>query len=116
MLGDPERVEDVLSILLDNAAKYTATGGRVSVKTWRRREMITIVVSDTGKGIPHEDLPRLFDRFFRSEAARAAGEGGFGLGLAIAKSILDNMNGTISVDSEPGVGTTFLITLPRGRL
>ncbi len=116
MVGDPGRVEDVLSILLDNAAKYTSAGGRVSVKTWRRREMITIFVADTGKGIPRDDLPRLFDRFFRSEAARAAGEGGFGLGLAIAKSILDNMNGTIAVDSEPGVGTTFLITLPRGRI
>ncbi len=116
MVGDPDRVEDVLSILLDNAGKYTPEGGTVAVRTRRDRDDVEIVVSDTGKGIPPEDLPRLFDRFFRSEAARAEGEAGFGLGLAIAKSIVDSMGGTIEVESVVGEGTTFTVTLPRGRM
>lgn len=115
MVGDPDRVEDVLSILIDNAGKYTPPGGTVRVDTARRRDEVIITVADTGVGIPESDLPHIFDRFFRSERARAEGEGGFGLGLAIAKSIVDNMNGTISVASQPHVGTTFTVTLPRGR-
>jgi len=116
MLGDPDRLEDVISILLDNAGKYTPTGGTVALRTHRRRDDIVIEVSDTGKGIPADDLPRLFDRFFRSESARAEGEAGFGLGLAIAKSIVDGMGGTISVDSAVDEGTMFTIVLPRGRM
>ncbi len=116
MLGDPDRLEDVMAILLDNAGKYTPSGGTVAVRTHRRRDEITIDVSDTGKGIPAADLPRLFDRFFRSESARAEGEAGFGLGLAIAKSIVDSMGGTISVESVVGEGTVFTITVPRGRM
>jgi signal transduction histidine kinase len=115
MVGDADRVEDVVSILLDNAAKYTGPGGRVTVTTGRRREAVVIEVIDTGQGIPDEDLPRLFDRFFRSEASRAAGEGGFGLGLAIARTIVENMGGDISVRSRVGAGTTFTVELPRGR-
>ena len=91
MVGDPDRVEDVLSILLDNAAKYTPPAGRVSLTTRRRRETISIEVGDTGPGIPPQDLPMIFERFYRSDASRTResgpGEGGFGLGLAIAKSI-----------------------------
>jgi two-component system, OmpR family, sensor histidine kinase ArlS len=116
MSGDPDRVEDIVSILLDNASKYTPVGGRVMVKTKRKRDMVLILISDTGQGIPAEDLPRIFDRFFRSEASRAAGEGGFGLGLAIAKSIIDSMGGEVEVESVVGEGTTFLIRIPRGRL
>jgi len=116
MLGDPDRLEDVMAILLDNAGKYTPPGGTVAVRTYRLRDEITIEVSDTGKGIPAEDLPRLFDRFFRSESARAEGEAGFGLGLAIAKSIVDSMGGTISVESVVDEGTGFTIVLPRGRM
>jgi signal transduction histidine kinase len=85
-------------------------------KTRRKRETIILVISDTGQGIPPDDLPRIFDRFFRSEASRAAGEGGFGLGLAIAKSIVDSMGGEIEVESEIGQGTTFLVRVPRGRM
>lgn len=116
IVGDPERMEDVLSILLDNAGKYTPAGGTVRVTTTRRRELVTIKVSDTGAGIPKEDLPRVFDRFYRSDEARAQGEGGFGLGLAIAKGIVESMNGTISAESEVGRGTTFTVVVPRGRL
>ncbi len=116
MVGDPERLEDVISILLDNAGKYTPQGGTVALRTHRRGEAITIEVSDTGKGIPAHELPRLFDRFFRSESARAEGESGFGLGLSIAKTIVDSMGGSISVDSEVGEGTVFTVVLPRGRM
>ncbi len=116
VVGDPDRIEDVISILLDNASKYTPVGGKVSVTTGRRRETVTVVVEDSGRGIPPEDLPHIFDRFFRSEASRAAGEGGFGLGLAILQSIVDSMGGSIEVASEVGQGTRFTVRLPRGRL
>ena len=115
MVGDPDRVEDVFSILLDNASKYTPFQGHVTVTTRRRRETVTIEVADTGQGIPERDLEHIFDRFFRSEVSRATVDGGFGLGLAIAKSIVVSMGGEISVVSTVGRGTTFAVKLPRGR-
>ncbi len=115
MVGDPDRVEDVMSILLDNASKYTPVGGTISVTTHRHRETVTFDVEDTGQGIPEADLAHVFDRFYRSEVSRAAGEGGFGLGLAIAKSIVASMGGDMSVTSVVGRGTTFTVALPRGR-
>ena len=96
MVGDPDRVEDVISILLDNAGKYTPAGGqRRRARPRQARDTVIVRSRDTGQGIPEDDLPRIFDRFFRSEASRAAGEGGFGLGLAIAKNIVDSMGGEI---------------------
>ncbi len=115
MVGDPDRVEDVMSILLDNASKYTPVRGTISVTTHRRRETVTFEVEDTGQGIPEEDLAHVFDRFYRSEVSRAAGEGGFGLGLAIAKSIVASMGGDMFVTSVVGHGTVFTVSLPRGR-
>lgn len=116
MVGDPDRIEDVVSILLDNAAKYTAPRGAVTVSTHRRRETVTITVSDTGPGIPPDDLPHIFDRFFRSDKARTDGEGGFGLGLAIAKGMVESMSGSITAWSTLGEGATFQVCVPRGRL
>jgi len=116
MVGDRDRVEDILSILLDNAGKYTSEDGWVALGTRRIHDDVVITVTDTGKGIPPEALPHVFDRFFRSDEARAEGEGGFGLGLAIAKSIVESMGGDVSVESEVGEGTTFTVTLPRGRV
>lgn len=116
MVGDSDRLGDVLSILLDNAAKYTPEGGQVSLTTKRAREEVTIEVTDSGEGIPADDIPRIFDRFFRSDTARTSGEGGFGLGLSIAKSIVTSMNGRIEASSIIGKGTTFTIVVPRGRL
>ncbi|PKQ16336.1 MAG: hypothetical protein CVT67_05135 [Actinobacteria bacterium HGW-Actinobacteria-7] len=115
MLGDAERLEDVLSILLDNAGKYTPEQGVVAVRTSRVRDQVVIEVSDTGRGVPEKDLPRLFDRFYRSDQARAEGEPGFGLGLAIAKSIVESMGGHVSAESVLGEGTTFIVSIPRGR-
>jgi signal transduction histidine kinase len=116
MAGDVDRTEDVLSILLDNAGKYTPEHGSVTVSTGRWRDTVTILVSDTGEGISAKDLEHVFDRFFRSDKARAEGESGFGLGLAIAKSIVDQMGGIIEVRSIPNEGTTFSVSLPRGRV
>lgn len=111
--GDPDRIEEVVSILVDNAAKYTPVGGQVSVATRRRREQAVIEVSDTGPGISEEDLPHIFDRFYRSDASRSQETGGFGLGLAIAKRIVEAAGGTIEVHSVLDVGTTFIVRLPR---
>ncbi|MBI5231690.1 MAG: HAMP domain-containing histidine kinase [Coriobacteriales bacterium] len=116
MFSDPDRVEDVISILLDNAAKYTPSGGKVTVETRRRRDVIVVEVSDTGQGIPSHDLPHIFDRFYRSEASRTSSEAGFGLGLAIAHNIVESAGGQIGVDSVEGEGTTFTVQMPRGRL
>lgn len=115
LLGDPERIEEVISILVDNAAKYTPPGGEVSVTTRRRREQVVIEVADTGPGIPEADLPNIFDRFYRSDSSRSKETGGFGLGLAIAKRIVEASGGTIEVHSVSGVGATFTIRLPRAR-
>lgn len=116
MTGDPDRIEDVLSILVDNAAKYTPAGGRVEVRTRRRRDVIIVEVSDTGVGIPAEDIPSVFDRFYRSDASRSKETGGFGLGLAIAKRIVETHGGTIDVQSVLGAGTMFTVRLPRSRV
>ncbi len=115
MVGDPDRIEDAISILVDNAAKYT-NEGTVRLSTRRRRESVVIEVVDTGVGIPAQDLPNIFDRFYRSDASRSKQTGGFGLGLPIAKSIIDGAGGTLEVASGLGTGSTFTIRLPRGRI
>lgn len=114
--GDPDRIEEALGIIVDNACKYTPDGGSVSVTTRRSRDRVVIDVSDTGVGIPEEDLPNVFERFYRSDTSRSQETGGFGLGLAIAKHIVDVSGGTISVTSTVGSGTTFQISLPRQRV
>jgi signal transduction histidine kinase len=115
--SDPDRIEEVISILVDNAAKYTQTGGRVRVETAARKADIVIRVSDTGPGIDPSDLPNIFERFYRSDSSRASSEaGGFGLGLAIAKQIVESAGGLIDVSSQVGVGTTFSVRVPRGRI
>ena len=113
LTNDPDRIEEFLAILVDNAGKYTSEGGTVSVRTRRSRDSIVVDVSDTGPGIPPADLPSIFNRFYRSDASRSKDTGGFGLGLAIAKSIVETCSGQISVSSEIGKGTTFTVMLPR---
>lgn len=115
VIGDPDRIEDAISILVDNAAKYTPAG-RVSVSTRRKRDTVVIEVEDTGIGIPADDVPNIFDRFYRSDASRSQETGGFGLGLPIAKSIIEAAGGTLEVESSVGEGSRFTIRLPRGRL
>jgi signal transduction histidine kinase len=107
-------MEDIVSILVDNAAKYTQGGGTVMVKTSPRRGDVVIEVSDSGPGIPEEDLPNIFERFYRGDLSRSDA-GGFGLGLAIAKQLNESAGGLIDVTSEQYVGTTFTVRVPRGR-
>jgi signal transduction histidine kinase len=114
--ADPDRLEEVVAILVDNAAKYTQPGGRVSVETVGRKADVVITVRDTGPGIPGDDLPSIFERFYRSDASRSYATGGFGLGLAIAKEIVESSGGLIDVESSDGEGTTFTVRVPRGRV
>lgn len=116
MVGDPDRIEDVVSILVDNAAKYTPPGGSVSVRTRRRHDRVVVEVEDTGIGIPASDIDSVFDRFYRSDESRSKETGGVGLGLSIAKTIAEAAGGTIEVESAEGRGATFRLLLPRGRL
>ena len=115
LYGDPDRIEEALGILVDNACKYSPDGGRISVTTRRHRDRVVMDVADTGVGIPAEDLANVFDRFYRSDLSRSKDTGGFGLGLAIAKHIVDASGGTIAVRSIVGKGTTFEVSLPRQR-
>jgi len=112
--SDPDRVEDVLSVLLDNACKYTPDGGRVELSTRREQESVVFEISDTGVGIPPEDLDNVFERFYRSDASRNEATGGFGLGLAIAKTTVDVLHGSIEVRSTVDEGSVFTVRIPRG--
>ncbi len=110
--GDQERLHQLLVILLDNAFRHTRRGGRVVITGAKTDKHILIGVADTGSGIAPEDLPRIFDRFFRGDKARTRDGGGTGLGLAIASWIVDKHRGKIAAESELGRGTTFTVTLP----
>jgi signal transduction histidine kinase len=110
---DPERLYQVLGILLDNAVKYTPAGGSVTAAAARSGDAATLAVRDTGVGIDARHLPHIFDRFYRADASRSAG--GSGLGLAIARQIVERHGGEIAVASEPGEGTVFTVTLPGER-
>jgi signal transduction histidine kinase len=112
VLVDPERVHQVLFNLLDNAVRYTAAGGEVTVSAHPVDGSCEIAVSDTGQGIAPEHLPRLFDRFYRADAARARGDGGTGIGLAIARSVVEAHGGHIRAESRPGRGSVFTFDLP----
>lgn len=109
---DSDLVREAIVNLMSNALRYTPEGGSVEVRVARDRRNVLISVSDTGIGIAKEDIPRVFSRFWRSEASREREAGGLGVGLALTKEIVDRHNGTISVDSEEGVGTTFTLHLP----
>ena len=109
---DPDLVREAMVNLLSNALRYTSEGGHVEVRVGRNRRNVLLSVSDTGMGIAKEDIPRVFSRFWRSDASREREAGGLGVGLALTKEIVDRHNGTITVDSEEGVGTTFTLKLP----
>jgi two-component system phosphate regulon sensor histidine kinase PhoR len=116
---DSEGVHQALSNLLDNAIKYTPEGGSIWVSAAtlpREREdaadFVEFSVRDTGQGIPAQDLPRLFERFYRVDKARSRELGGTGLGLAIVKHLARALGGTVRVESEPGEGATFAFTVP----
>lgn len=111
--GDRKALEQVFANLLENALKYCPRGSRVTVRSHPEGAFARVVVSDTGPGIPPEHLPRIFERFFRVDPGRSRDLGGTGLGLAIVKHLVEAMGGRVSVESEPGKGSTFSFTLPR---
>ena len=98
--------------IVSNAVKYNQRGGRVDITGGQRGGNIFVTVSDTGLGIPEEDLPRIFERFYRVDKARSREKGGTGLGLAIAKEIIETYGGSISVRSQEGRGTSMTMTFP----
>jgi signal transduction histidine kinase len=108
--ADPDRIQQVLLVLLDNAIKHTPADGHVDVRVFQHSGAAILEVADTGSGIPPEHLPRIFDRFYRADKARS--EGGTGLGLAIAKMLTDAHGGQLSITSTLGVGTRVSVALP----
>jgi signal transduction histidine kinase len=109
-------VERALSNLIDNAIHYTPDGGEVRVRLDNERDEVCVEVSDTGPGIPEDDLPHIFERFYRVDKSRDRDKGGAGLGLAIAKTILELHGRTLEVESTVGEGTSFRFRLPVERV
>lgn len=112
VLGDRDRLKQALLNLVDNAIKYTPPGGQVTLSLRKDEEWVAVSVQDTGIGIAAENIPHLFERFYRVDKARSRDAGGTGLGLAIAKSVVEAHNGKLTVESQLGKGSTFTIWLP----
>ncbi len=110
--GDTRRLQEVLQNLLDNAIQYTLPGGKIVLSAEAKNDEVIFTVSDTGIGIPQSDQPRIFERFYRVDAARSREAGGTGLGLAIAKHLVEAHGGRIWVESEMGVGSRFHFSVP----
>jgi signal transduction histidine kinase len=118
--ADPDRLAQVLRNLLINALRHTSVGGSITVAVRHAGHRLEVTVADTGEGIRSEDLPHVFERFWRADRARSragrgvdgAWAGGSGLGLSVAQSLVEAMGGRIWVESQPGLGTTFHFTLP----
>ncbi len=112
IVGDAEKLDRVLINLLSNATKFTPDGGRITIRVRREVGAVTISVADTGIGIPVDEQPRVFERFFRSSNAQELAVPGTGLGLVIVKGIVELHGGTIALESAPGVGTEVTVILP----
>ena len=109
---DAHRISQVLRNLLENAIIHTGNGGRITVTAEEHDNRVKVSVTDTGEGIPAEDLPNIFERFYRIDKSRTRATGGSGLGLTIAKRLVEAHGGQIEVQSEPGKGSRFTFTLP----
>lgn len=109
---DAPRIGRMLTNLIGNAIRHTPAGGKVTITAWRDGSQVYISVADTGEGISESDLPHIFERFYRGDKSRNRGTGGSGLGLAIVQGIVRAHGGEITVESQPGVGTTFRVILP----
>jgi two-component system phosphate regulon sensor histidine kinase PhoR len=114
--ADEEGVRQILNNLVDNAIKYSDSGGRVEVGWELREEMVQLWVSDQGVGIPAESLDRVFERFYRVDKARSRELGGTGLGLAIVKHLAQAFEGDVWLTSTLGEGTTVCVSLPQANL
>lgn len=110
--ADPRRVRQVLNNLLENAIKYSPSGGQITITCEVEGDFVVVSVADQGPGIPSEYIDRVFDRFFQVDSASTRKSGGIGLGLAIAKGIVEGHGGRIWVESTPGQGSVFRFTLP----
>jgi len=104
---NPEKVKQLLTIILDNAIKYSNEGGRIWISLAKNRHLVTLTIKNTGPGIPSEKLPYIFERFYRVEESRNSETGSYGLGLAIAKGLVEEMGGKISAESVVGETTSF---------
>ena len=113
ILADEEAIRQIFDNLIDNAIKYTPEDGEVRVACSMTPVAVMVEVSDTGVGIPRDDLSRIFERFYRVDKARSRELGGTGLGLAIVKHLVSSLRGQITVTSRPGAGTRFTVRLPR---
>jgi two-component system OmpR family sensor kinase len=102
----------VFTNVLDNAVKFSPPGGRVVIDTAAEGAAVVVAVSDAGPGIPADEIPRVFERFYRGRVARANDSRGFGLGLAISRAVVENHGGQMSVESAAGCGATFRIRFP----
>lgn len=113
VIGDKTSLSELVAIILDNAVKYTPSGGKIVLSAERQNKNIHLHISDTGPGIKDADLPRIFDRFYRADSSRQKSDaGGYGLGLSIAKKITEALHGHIEVSSAQGKGSIFTIVLP----
>jgi signal transduction histidine kinase len=110
--ADFDAISQILTNLFDNAVRYTPAGGRIIFCSKRDGAGVAISVSDNGSGIPKEHLPRIFERFYRSDASRSREEGGTGLGLAIVKHLVEAHGGRVSAESGRGAGTTIRCWFP----
>jgi signal transduction histidine kinase len=109
---DSYQISQVLRNLLDNAVAHTAKGDSITVTAEQQGKWIEVAVTDTGEGIPAEDLPNIFERFYRVDKSRARATGGSGLGLTIAKRLVEAHGGQIEAQSELGKGSRFTFTIP----
>jgi len=112
ILADRDKVSQIIVNLLSNALKYTPEGGTVGIELSVSDREVKIIVRDNGSGISAEDLPYIFERFYRADKSRNRSTGGSGIGLTIAKSLVEAHNGKIEVKSELGKGTEFIVSLP----
>jgi two-component system sensor histidine kinase VicK len=112
-IGDQDRLAQVLTNLVRNAINYTPEGGVVSIRLTGSADHVQIAVADTGLGMSADDLEHIFERFYRADSSRTRNTGGFGLGLSIARELVDAMGGSLSASSQPGLGSTFWISLRR---
>jgi two-component system sensor histidine kinase CiaH len=111
-VGSPEQMKQVIMILLDNAIKYANPRGEITIALKKQQHDVVLSVTNTGEGIAPEHLGRIFDRFYRTDTSRTRSQGGYGLGLAIARSIVDQHGGKLQARSTVGKSTTFLLQLP----
>ena len=110
--ADKDKISQVLTNLLSNAIKFTPENGEIEIETRKQGEQAILKVSDNGIGISLDDQEKIFERFYMTEPSRNSKLGGQGIGLAIVKSIVKKHKGTVRVESDPGKGATFIVSLP----